>query len=504
MRTRRTMLNLAFSVVSLFASSVLSLLLTRVVLQHLGSDYNGLNGTISQFMAVLMLVESGFTIAALVKLYKPYGDEDYQAINEILSKANIEFRKIGFVMVGLGFAVSAIYASIIKTSVEYGIIIVLFFYSIATTAFNFAYTYKFRIMFQVAQREYVIYAVNILQHLIVYIGMILIIQYTKSIIYARSFYVLINICAGLAIGIIAKKLFPRARYNVDCSNIRIEGTKDLFMSKLVGILYTSLTPFYLAVFVGTLQTSVYVVYNSVISVISNLINTALTAPQNALGQIINSEKEKVKKTVIEYEYSALLISAILLTSTMALIIPFVRFYTTGVNDINYIQPSVAIILVLISASQLIHIPSGKCIELSGDFKAVKRIQLTTFFLLAVLSIVGASSAGLIGLLTAQLVTNVVLAWMEISYAHRKIINDTTGFLKMLYPHIGLALLLSVLECGLLYEVQINWISFVGIGLIVVIVNAVLFCLWGYVFFRAQMLPIFTRLTKIIKKLFATR
>ena len=103
MRTKRTMLNMLFSVASLFTSSVMSLLLTRTVLLYLGSDYNGLNGTISQFLSVLMLVESGFTIAALVKLYKPYGDGDYDSVNKILSKASIEFRKIGFAMLVIGF-----------------------------------------------------------------------------------------------------------------------------------------------------------------------------------------------------------------------------------------------------------------------------------------------------------------------------------------------------------------------------------------------------------------
>lgn len=498
MRTKRTMLNMLFSVASLFTSSVMSLLLTRTVLLYLGSDYNGLNGTISQFLSVLMLVESGFTIAALVKLYKPYGDGDYDSVNKILSKASIEFRKIGFAMLVIGFVVSAGYALLIKTSVDYWTVLVLFFCSIATTAFNFAYVYRCRIMYQVAQKEYVIYAVNILQYLFMYIGMILIIRYTQNIIYARFFYLLINVFAGLTIDAVAKRLFPNVKYKVECSDVRIDGTKDLFVSKLVGILYTSLTPFYLAVFVGTLQTSVYVVYNSVINIINNLINTALVAPQNALGQIINSEKEKVKKTVMEYEYSALLISSILLTSTIALIIPFIRFYTADVNDINYIQPSVAILLVLIAATQLIHIPSGKCIELSGDFKTVKRIQLTTFVLLAVSSVVGASTSGLIGLLIVRLLTNTILAWMEISYAHKTIIKDSTGFGRILLLHVGFAAVLSAVECSLLYNYQINLLKFMLLGLSVVVVNVLMFGLLSYTFFKPLMLHLIARFRSIVK------
>ena len=89
MRTKRTVLNMIFSVISLMVSSILSMLLTRTVLVYLGSDYNGLNGTITQFLSVLMLFESGFTVAALVKLYKPFGVENYDEINKILSKTNV-------------------------------------------------------------------------------------------------------------------------------------------------------------------------------------------------------------------------------------------------------------------------------------------------------------------------------------------------------------------------------------------------------------------------------
>lgn len=498
MRTKRTLLNMVFSVISLVVSSVLSMLLTRTVLLHLGSDYNGLNGTITQFLTVLMLFESGFTVAALVKLYKPFGDDNYDEINKIISKTGQKFRQIGLLMLVVGTVAAAIYVLFIKTDVEYAVVLAMFFFSIASTAFNFAYTYKFRLMFQVSQREYIIYLINIIQYLIMYIGMILIVSFTKNIVLARAFFLVMNVFSGLAIGFCAKKSFPKTNYKAECRDVKIEGTKDLLVSKIVGILYNSLTFFYMSIFVGTVQTSIYAVYNSIISIIHNFTNVALNAPQNALGQIINTEKEKLKKTLIEYEYTSVLLACILLSTTMALYIPFIRIYTDGVTDVNYIQPEIALLLVLITISQMIHIPSGKCIELSGKFKVAKRIQLITLVMLAVFSTIGATVGQLTGLLAAKLATNLVLAAMETVYVHTKIAKGTfKSYLLTTLPNVAVAAIVSFAEYRMLFEMKLNLLEFIFAGVAVVAVNTAALLLFGLIFYPEILKNLFSRAKKLL-------
>ncbi len=500
MRTKRTLFNMIFSVVSLLISSILSMLLTRTVLLYLGSDYNGLNGTITQFLSVLMLFESGFTIAALVKLYQPFGDDNYNEINKILSKTKKKFNQIGWVMLLVGIVAATIYVFFIKTNVDYAIVWAMFFFSVASTAFNFAYTYKYRLMFQVSQREYVIYFINIIQYLIMYSGMILIVSLTKNIVFARAFYFAMNVLLGIAVGIAAKKSFPKAAYNIECGDDRIDGTKDLLVSKIVGILYNSLTFFYMSTFVGTVQTSIYAVYNSVMSIVHNFTNVALNAPQNALGQIINTEKDKLKKTLEEYEYTSVLSSSVLLSATMALYIPFVRIYTKGVTDVDYIQPEIALLLVLITITQMIHIPSGKCIELSGKFKITKKIQILTLVTLAVFSTIGAYFNGLIGLLLAKLATNFILAAMEVGYTHTRIAKGTLGrFFAIVLPNVVVSSLVAFAEYRVLLNAHMNLFTFFIAGVIVVIFNSAVLLLFGLVFYKKLIKQLFARAKGLITR-----
>lgn len=498
MRTRSTVLNAITSVVSMLISSALSLVAVRTVLVHLGSDYNGLNSTITQFVSMLMLVESGFTLAALVRLYAPYGKNDYAEVNRILSKTKLILRRIGWTMLILGLVGSCLYALIIDTNIEYFTRVLLFSFSIAATVFNFAFVYKYRLVFQVTQREYIIHTINMLQYILMYGGMILAIITTKSIVVARLVVLLANIIGGMLIAAVAKKTFPFISFCEECSTVHIDGTKDLLISKLVGVLYNSLTIFYMSVFVGMIQTSVYTVYNSVVALMSNFINTALLAPQNSLGQIINTEKEKARQVVHEYEYTAVLIATILFSTTTALIIPFIRVYTVGVNDTNYIQPLVGLLLIAIAVLQIIHIPSGRCIELSGDFKAVRNIQLITFCFLAGMSLVGALVAGLIGLLFAKLLTNLALATMEIIYAHKKILNvRITRYMNILLPNIFFASIISWLEFWILKDTVLNWFLFVICGFSLLLINTITMISVGLIFYRKDLQTIWHRYCGVI-------
>lgn len=500
MRTKRTLLNALLSSLNLIVSSLLSLIATREILLYFGSDYNGLNSTITQFLSVLMLAESGFTVAGLVKLYKPYGEKDWITINSILSKMNQILKKIGLTMFAGGMVGACIYALFIKTSVDYATVVILFSFSIFSTAYNFFCVYKYRLLFQASQTEYVIYGINLIYYIVMYSGMILVIHITKSILLARGFSMVCSLISGMAIGLFAKKQFPSADFRADYSGVRIEGTKELFISKIVGMCYSSLTVFYLSVFTGTLYTSVYSVYNSAISLITHYVHSMSTAPQNALGQVINQEGNRLKKILAEFEYTTVLMSSILFSVTMVMLIPFVRIYTAKIVDVDYIQPLIGIFMVLTSVMQIIHIPSGLCIELSGRFRIVKRIQYIALVVLVILSSVGSYFYGFLGLLAAKLITNIVLAVIEVSYAHSKIVPHSIGlYIKITVPNLLLASLLTLCEYSIMCEINLSIWGFLITGFVITILNAVILLGFNRLLYKELLMGLTDRFKRILLK-----
>lgn len=500
MRTKKTFLNALFSAISTLISSVLALVATRLVLVQFGSDYNGINSTITQFMSMLMILESGFSLATLVMLYKPFGENDFQTLSAILSKTAHEFKRIGLLVFISGSIGAAVYCLFIKTSIPYIVCFILFFLSVLATSFDFWTVYKYRLLFQVSQTEYKLYLIKSGQYILMYGSMIIGIIITNNIIIARTLFSLFSILGGVVVCITGKRSFPGIIYNAQYTSVSIKGTKDLFVSRISGLLYNSLTVLYMSTFVGTTFTSIYAVYNSVITIITNYLMALTTAPQNALGQVINQERQRLKQVLHEYEFMVLVLTSILLTTTTILIMPFVRMYTRNVTDVNYIQPQIAILLVLITALQMIHIPSGQCIELSGNFRVVKKCQLTTLVLLGVLSLIGAYLYGLIGLLLAKLITNVVLATIEITYTHTKLVErSVSAFLRIFAVNLLVSIILTVIGIGITYEKELNILAFVLLGFITILVTTILIAAANYLIFREESLVTFRRILSLIKR-----
>lgn len=498
MRTKKTVLNAVLSSVNLVVSSIMSLIATRQILLYFGSDYNGLNSTITQFLSVLMLVESGFTVAGLVKLYKPYGEKDWGTINAILSKMNLILKKIGLIMFIGGMAGACIYALFIKTNVDYITVVILFSFSVFSTAFNFFYVYKYRLIYQVSQSEYLIYGVNLVYHIVMYGGMVLVIRLTKNILLTRGYSMLCSVISGVVISVLSRKYFPEATFTADCRGVRIEGTRELLVSKVVGMCYSSLTVFYMSVFTGTIYTSVYSVYNSAISLITHYVHALTTAPQNALGQVINQEEKRLKSILTEFEYTTVLISSILFSVTMVMLIPFVRLYTARIEDVNYIRPMIGALMVLTSVMQLVHIPSGLCIELSGRFKIVKRIQFIALISLVILSSFGAYYFDFIGLLAAKLVVNVVLALSEVLYVHRKIVpNSVFLHFRTTVPNLLFAALLAYAEFSYLFRIELSVIEFLMTGFAVTVFNAAIILILNRMIYRDLLMGLINRARKLL-------
>ena len=87
----------------------------------------------------------------------------------------------------------------------------------------------------------------------------------------------------------------------------------------------------------------------------------------------------------------------LLSTTLALILPFISIYTAGVTDANYYDPVIALLMVLVAVVEMIHIPSGHLLNMAGKFKISKNFQLIACATLVVTMLVGGNLFGVYGI-----------------------------------------------------------------------------------------------------------
>ena len=115
----------------------------------------------------------------------------------------------------------------------------------------------------------------------------------------------------------------------------------------------------------------------------------------------------------QYEYIAVCAIFIFLTTTCTLIFPFINIYTTEIDDITYTDPVIAILMVIITSVEMLHIPSGHLINMSGEFKISKNIQIIACTVLIIAMAIGGNLWGLYGMFyfTINTIIAIFISWM---------------------------------------------------------------------------------------------
>ena len=490
-KTKKTALVMIINLFTTIITSVFSLLITQKILTTLGSDYNGVNSTAAQIVTILGLIEGGFTLAAQVALYKPVAQEDKNRISQLVTYAAKKMRSYGMWTLAVGVIVSAAYACFVKSGLTYGTILSVMVLAVLGAAYNLGVVSQYRILFQVTQTEYKCGYVNIASQFLLYFSICLVLRFTDDIIAVRTAYLLIEVFRGVGVTILAKKNFRDINYHACAGGIELKGTKEVFVAKITTLIYNSAPVLFISTFVGAASASVYALYLSITNIVLSLLTSVANAPTHGLGQLIAEGDDERKRGQLigvysEYELLMAMTNSFLCSVTFVMLTPFISLYTRGVTDISYVDEFYTIIMVLILLFQILHMPSGICINVAGKFKALRNIQIVASVFLLVTLVVGVIFGGLKGLLIAKLSTAIVLFVIEIVYNYIKVIRCSLMlFFRVMLTTCLPAVALCLIESNLInnYINVDSWGTCMLLGCAIFVANAICFVSLNFVFNR---------------------
>lgn len=494
-RVKNTFFNAIVMIFNTALMSILALISTNLILKNYGSDFNGVVATANQFVNLILIVEGGFTTAINVALFKPFVDGNQKKINKIMTAAKNVFLKIGLIFLAVGVLISIVYPLFIKSDLSYLTIFLIFLMVMIGTSYNLIFVYRSQIMFQVSQREYIYSISSIIVNFLSSITTIVLAYLKVDMLIIRFFIMAYLIVNGFIIYCLFKKTFPDIKSDVpDYKSIK--GTKDIMVQKLTSVIYLSSPLLFISTFISTEASSVYSVYSSIYNIIKSIITSLIAAPVNGFGQLLSkSKKSDILKKFETYEYIVIIVSSILLSCVLSIIVPFIKIYTAGVNDINYVNYVIAILISLVVLFEVIHIPSGNIINVSGNFKTAKKIQIISSVILIVLLCLLGFLFGINGILIATLITNIILASMEIYFTHVKIFESK---LKKFLCMFLLNFILMVIIISIVFNLNINianYFEFFICGGIIFVIDSIIILLINYLFFKSD----FKEITGVVKK-----
>ncbi len=497
-KSRRSMLTAVSSVALTLINGVFAVVITKLVITNYGSDFNGLNSTANQFVSMLLIIEGGFTLASNVALFRPMAAGDYYTISRIISATRKAFEKIGLVFLVVGLLASFIFAILIKSNLSPIISFLVFSMTVTSTAFNLVFSSKYQILLQSEQKEYILHAVKIFTLILSQLLIILVVFTSAHMLFIRLVVAICTIINGLMIILITRKHYDTLDLNADPDFSAIRGTKDVFVQKITSMVYSTVPIVFIAGTAGTIYASVYVVYNNIFRLLKSFIYAFVNAPRIGFGKLIaEKESDYVLKIFLQYEMIISSVMLVFLSTTSVLIMPFIAIYTKDIDDVNYDNWIIALFLIAITIFEVIHIPSGNIINMAGRFKIGRRIQIVASIVIVIAMILGDILWGLFGILSAVLITAILLSVLEITYVHEIYFKKAIlGFLRIILPGLLVGGILTLVEIEIMPTLY-NYLDIAVAGIILVITNAMVITLVNYIANRSIIIAVCVRLKSLI-------
>lgn len=400
MNRSQFMKNVLFGFGGQFVVIILGIIIPRVMITSYGSDVNGLISTVSQVFTYMALLEAGIGQAARNALYGPLTRGDREGVSRVASVAQRYFRKITAYYAGGVLLLAVILPFILKTSV--GIItvflVVLFEGMAGAVSFYFVET---RTMLLAADgRGYVNNGVNVVDKALGYAARIVMAFFGINIALLQFVYFLITVAKVFFYKLYFDKVYPWIDYAAAPKNEKLKDRHSYIIAEITWTIFSSTDMIVLSAFVSTKLASVYAVYNMVFG---NL-NVLLTAVYNSVNYILGQTYSKSRDLYIKVHDAFVSVFFGGMTTLMCisyiLILPFVRLYTDGVTDAEYVNRLLPALFCLVQILSWARYVPGNLIGVAGYIKRATWVNITEAGLNLVLSVALVFKLGIVGVMLA--------------------------------------------------------------------------------------------------------
>jgi len=190
--------------------------------------------------------------------------------------------------------------------------------------------------------------------------------------------------------------------------------------------------------------SVYAVYNLVASSILTLLTVATNGVSATFGTIIAAnKKEELQNMFKSYETLFLSVTSIAYTCMFAMYIPFIKLYTSGIDDCEYIFPLTALLFVLNGVFYNLKTPAGILIGAAGVFKETQTGTVIQTLIAVVVCIALTPVWGINGLLIGLILSNLYRVIDLVIFMAK---NVTGLSIADSFKRIFISLVVFVLSC----------------------------------------------------------
>lgn len=495
MRKKLLAKNTVASLLSQITALVCGFILPRLFLEYFGSEVNGLVNSITQFLGVISFLELGVGAVVQSSLYKPLAEGDKQQVSRVMVSADRFFRRLAQILLGYVLLLVTVYPLIANQSFGYLYTATL----IAAISISSFSQYYFGIvnslLLNADQRGYIQYNAQTITVVLNTVVCVFMIKLGGSVQLVKLTTSLIYLARPLAL-----RIYVNRRYQIDWK-IQYDGEpiqqKWNGVAQHIAAVVLDGTDTIVLTLLSTLSNvSIYSVYFMVIKGVKTLFLSMTNGIQSLLGELwARQELEELRKTFGWTEWCIHTGTTFVFSCTAALIVPFVRVYTAGINDANYIQPAFAILLTLANAMHCLRLPYNIMVLAAGHYKQTQKNYIVAATINIVLSVLTVKAWGLIGVAIGTFAAMAYqTVWLAIYDSKHFVSWPMKSAIKQ-FAVDGITAVFIVVISGILTMHSVTYLSWIMLAIVTALLAVIITAFLNFIVYKEKMMALIHILLK---------
>lgn len=500
MRSKKAIYNICTNLLLQIIIVLYGFIVPKIIISSFGSNVNGLISSITQFLAYITLLESGFGPVVKSVLYKPIAAKDNKTLANILKTSEKFFKKIAYIFLLYIVLLCLFYPLLVSKDFGWMYTISLIVIIAISTFAEYFFGMTYRLFLQSDQKGYIINIIQIITYILSTIVIVILVKIGANIQLIKLLSGIIFIFRPLL-----QNFYVKKSYNINLKEAtdkyELKQKWDGLAQHIAAVIHSNTDITILTFFTTLTEVSVYSVYYLVVKGLKSLIQAFTNGIDSAWGDMIaKKEHNNLNKKFSIYEILYNLISTICFTCAIVLITPFVSVYTRDVTDANYVRYVFGYLIVISEYVWSIRLPYSSIILAAGHFKETRVGAWVECSSNIIISIILVNKYGLIGV-TIGTIVSMTIRTIEFVYHTNKYILDRAiweSIKKILL--VIIETLIIVFICKYLpYVDNINYINWIINAVVVGIISCLVVLSLNLLFFKKEFEEVIEIFKNIVRR-----
>lgn len=423
MKYKNGVLSAVFGVVQQLLTLIFGLIVPRLFIRTFGSEMNGLLSSLGNVYSYLALVEAGVGTAAIQALYGPLGRGDRDGINGIMSATAQYYNKAGFLYLLGVLAIAVIYPLTVPTTIPFWTVFILTLLSGAGGVINFWVQGKYMVLLQAEGKKYLMSIVSMFVYVAGNVMKIVLLLLGYDVIAIHIGYFVISLLQMAFYFVYMRRNYRWLDLRTEPDQQSLSQSGAVFVQQIMWMICSNTDILVLTYVAQDLKAvSVYTVYLMVFSAVEKLFSTLFGSFHYLLGQKYNTDKTAYLPLHKVYEGLSMYGSFALYTVAFVLITPFMKVYTAGITDTQYVDPYLPLLFTVMHLLSSSREASSRVINFAGHFRQMQWRAVAESAINLVVSVLLVLKLGIYGVLLGTIAAYLYRTNDIIIYANRVVLR----------------------------------------------------------------------------------